>query len=493
VEPPEEQSPGAAAGGSGGGTATDLDAVPRCPAIDWLAVPLAIGVLVVLTVPRLPPGICFHDPGELQVTAATLGIAHPPGYAGYASLGHLLTYIPGVSPAYAVTLGCLGAGLAALALCALAQVRLGVNAWLAAALIAVLAAHPRVWINLVVPEVYAPSLAFEAGAAYLLLRYIRPEQAAKRRDLLLAALLLGVALANRPPVALALVGFVAALGVVWWRRRTPLRQVVRDALLAAACLAVPCVYTAGYLWVRDAESTVHNYIEGYNAVAGTLPDMDAGPAAKAERIAWLVTGQQFKAERSWSFAEIPGRLRWLVEQVALGRDAVFVLVVTAAVWGATVTNRRSSASMLLLIGMALAATTFVCTYRVHDTAADMLPILWVLTVFAGVATEFDATPFVRTADLPTLPTNALVLAAWREACPLQYARWVETARSDIEAATLTPNRWLPRARRHVARPDGRAGPVYLAKPITVPDDVTLTPYRNLWRLDFSSDQQDTQR
>ena len=100
---------------------------------------------------------------------------------------------------------------------------------------------------------------------------------------------------------------------------------------------------------------------------------------------------------------------------------------------------------------------------------------------------------MRTADLPTLPTNALVLAAWREACPLQYARWVETARSDIEAVTLTPNRWLARARRHVARPDGRAGPVYLARPITVPDDVTLTPYRNLWRLDFSSDQQDTQR
>ena len=83
--------------------------------------------------------------------------------------------IPG-KKGFAVVLGslaCLAAGIAAICLGMLVQVRLGGNAWVAAVIGVALTAQPGVWKNLLAPEVYAPSLAFLAGSAYLLLKYGR--------------------------------------------------------------------------------------------------------------------------------------------------------------------------------------------------------------------------------------------------------------------------------------------------------------------------------
>ena len=72
---------------------------------DRLAILIAVMVIAAVTVPRLPPGICYGDSGDLQTASATLGIAHPPGYAGYVTLGYLITRIPGVDPACLVSPG----------------------------------------------------------------------------------------------------------------------------------------------------------------------------------------------------------------------------------------------------------------------------------------------------------------------------------------------------------------------------------------------------
>jgi len=499
---------------------------PHTALLDRLALPIALVVLLVLTVPRLPPGVCFADAGDLQATAATLGIAHPPGYAGYVSLGHVLGWVPGVSPAYAVSLACLGAGLTALALCALLQMRLGVNAWIAAALALTLAHHPRVWVNLVAPEIYAPSLAFEAGAAYLLLRHARREAKQARRDLLIAALLLGIALANRPPLALALPGFLLALWLTR-RRSSPAGRLRRHALLAAAGLLAPCAYSFAYLWVRDTPSTPCNYVEGYATESGELPPTDAGVRAKLQRIVWLTTGQQFRSLLRSARPDILGRLRWLTQEVGLEHDLVFIAAATALAWGLVLTTRQSPGATALLLGIGLATTVFVCLYRVYDTAADILPLLFVLIVLVGLATsplfptrigwlrrataigafgaacvwvvidlprqpdvasEVDATAFVKAADLPTLPANAVIFSAWRKSRPLLYAQYVEAARSDTRVVTTSPSNWVPFARRCAQPTDLCPGSIYLTDRIAVPDDVKLTPFRNLWQLDFTGSQ-----
>jgi hypothetical protein len=52
----------------------------------------------------LAPGLLPADSGEFQEVAATLGVAHPPGFPLYTLLGHLFTRLPGLTPAYSLNL-----------------------------------------------------------------------------------------------------------------------------------------------------------------------------------------------------------------------------------------------------------------------------------------------------------------------------------------------------------------------------------------------------
>jgi hypothetical protein len=486
--------------------------------MDRFALPIAIFVLLVCTVTGLPPGICFDDPGDLQAAASALGIAHPPGYPGYVSLGYLLTQIPGVSPAYAVTLGCLGAGLAALVIAGLMQTRLGVNAWIAATLVLALGVHPKVWVNMVIPEVYAPSLAFEVGAAYLLFRYL---QLHRRRDLLLAALLVGFAFANRPPVGLALPAFALALWLGLRRRKADSRKPFRDLAWAALCFLLPCLYSYGYLYVRDTPAAPYNYIERCDADFDELPAADAGVRAKTRRLVWLTTGRQFRHSMGLRTAGLSGRLHWLTVQLGAQHDAVFVTAVVAIAFGLILTNRRSPGCAVLLAGIALAAAIFICLYHVYDTAADVLPVLFAVTVLVGVvlsalfpselgrprrilaviiflsacvwtvyetrrgpdmAATADATAYVETADLGTLPANALIICSWIDFPPLWYAQHVLTGRQDIRVVTANRH-WLSLTREQAETGTAYPGPIFLTNRITVPPGARLTPCRNLWRID----------
>jgi len=486
--------------------------------VDRFALPIAVFVLLICTVTRLPPGICFDDPGDLQAAASALGIAHPPGYPGYVSMGYLLTQIPGVSPAYAVTLGCLGAGLTALALAGLMQIRLGTNAWIAATLVLALGVHPKVWVNVVIPEVYAPSLAFEVGAAYLLFRYL---QLHRRRDLLLAALLVGFAFANRPPVGLALPAFGLALWLGRRRSKTDSGKLFRDLAWAALCFLLPCLYSYGYLYVRDTPASPYNFIERCDAEFDGLPAADAGVRAKAQRLVWLATGQQLRYRMGLRTAGLSGRLHWLTAQLGAEIDAVFIAAVIAIAFGLVLTNRRSPECVVLLAGIALAAATFICLFHVYDTAADVLPILLAATVLVGVtlsalfpaelgrrrrilavaiflstcvwtvydarrrpdvAAAADATAFVQTADVGTLPANALVISSWIEFPPLWYAQHVLAGREDVRVVTVN-RRWLTLAREQARTGAAYPGPIFVASRIAIPRGAKLTPCRNLWRLD----------
>ena len=77
---------------------------PKLHPLDRAAIAVTLGIAIAVTVPRLPSSICLGDSGGIQLAAATLGITHPPGYVGYMSLAHLFTLVPGVDPAYMVSL-----------------------------------------------------------------------------------------------------------------------------------------------------------------------------------------------------------------------------------------------------------------------------------------------------------------------------------------------------------------------------------------------------
>lgn len=422
-------------------SARRLSKWPKLGACDRWVIVATLALVVAVTVGRLPPSIGFDDFGDMQLASTTLGIMHPPGYSGYVSLGYLLTRLPGVDPAYMVSVSCLASGIVALLLCILIQVRLGVSVWIACAWCLILLSHPQVWSNLVAPEVYTPTLMFLAAAVYLLVKYAH---LGARRDLFLSAVLFGVALANRPPVLFALPFFLVA----WWLARSRWESSwQRSAVsfsLAAACAALPVLYLLGFLWLRDRPESTYNYIEQYNAQWKFLPSSEDGWQAKAERIRWHVTGMQFKESMGNTWRGVRQKLRWLRHQVfaysfeeilcalvpasALGLAISFrrrkitawvliglatISVIAATVYhltgrladllapamivslqggtmlivavGLVFTYRRCRVAGCLLVGMAIATIVFVSAYRVYGQSADILPLLFSGAVLGGVA------------------------------------------------------------------------------------------------------------
>jgi len=320
-----------------------------------------LAIVVAVTIGRLPPSISFDDFGDMQLASMTLGIMHPPGYSGYVSLGYLLTRIPGVDPAYIVSVACLASGIVALLLGILIQVRLGVSVWIACAWSLILLSHPQVWSNLVAPEVYMPTLMFLAAAAYVLVKYAH---LGRRRDLLLSAVLFGVALADRPPVLFTLPFFLVA----WWfaqkRWEASRRRSAASLSLAAACAALPVLYLLGFLWLQDRPDATYNYIEQYNAQWEILPSSDHGWQAKAERIRWHVSGMQFKKSMGNTWRGVRQKLRWLRHEVfSYSFEELLRPLVLVVALGLAISFRRRKITAWILIGLALVSVTVAAIYH----------------------------------------------------------------------------------------------------------------------------------
>ncbi|MCO6437725.1 MAG: DUF2723 domain-containing protein [Phycisphaerae bacterium] len=474
----------------------DENAWPRLGLVDWLAILLTILVAVAITVPRLPPGICLGDSGGFQLAAATLGITHPPGYAGYVSIAHVVSWIPGLDPPLTVTLLCHLSGLAVLALCMMFQIRLGVHAFLAGALTLLLCAYVQIWTNLIKAEVYLPSLALMSASFYLLLRYAA---LGHRRDLLIAALVYGLVVANRPPAILALPFVLSA----WWiaRRRweTGGTSAVRTLLLLSLLAALPGIYSFAYYWVRDAKTTPYNYLDVLNAETHELPESSDGAQAKLRRVVWLARAEQFRYLMGNNWNGIRAKMRWLrlglldnsildtfeanmllLAPVPSGTVSL-ILILSLSTLGLVRTLRRNPAAAMLLLGMIFSSVAFVCYYRIAGDAADIRPLLFALIVLIGVGLtpvfprttrrfgavaativflltvgvtfidapgrrwpgpRPDARPLLRDVNLASLPPDAVVFAAWPAATPLWYARLFITPRPDVTIINAQTYNWF---------------------------------------------------
>lgn len=496
---------------------------PRLHPLDLAAIAVTLGIAVAVTVPRLSSGICFGDSGGIQLAAATSGITHPPGYVGYLSLAHLFTLVPGVDPAYMVSLACLGCGVITLLLCIMIQVRLGVGVGLACAASLGLTAYARFWTNLLAPEVYIPTLMFMTTSAYLLIRYSRR---GVRRDLYLAALLFGSALANRPPALFTLPFFLA----VWWLASRKLvcssGLSLKPLLVVLGCGILPGVHSLAYLWVRDNPSTRYNYIAQFTAETQELPLATDGPRAKVERISWLITGRQFRALMGNTWSGVRAKFRFLRnELLPLGwlpmllipyQAVIFLFGLVILALAGVIAWQRCRITTLLLLGLACGSTLFVCLYRIHGDAADYLPLLFLLTVLVGVAlspllpfaaskrqrtaalvlagaacagtvlhapyrhktgANLDAARFLKQLDMPTLPRNAVICSHWGTSPPLWYAQWVLFDRDDLHVVNAWSREWL-----RMTEPM-RGRPLYATSQPNKEDGFTFQRYRNVWRLE----------
>lgn len=129
-----------------------------------------VGGLVALTLYllTLAPTISGEDSGEFITAAATLGVAHPPGYPLYCLLGHLFSWMPLGTPAWRINFMSAFFSAASISLAILTVIYLTRNRRAALMAGLMLACTRDLWSQSVVAEVYTLTL-FVLAASFLTL------------------------------------------------------------------------------------------------------------------------------------------------------------------------------------------------------------------------------------------------------------------------------------------------------------------------------------
>jgi Protein of unknown function (DUF2723) len=431
-------------------------ALPRPDTVSRTAtlLPAVAGLIALAAYVRtLLPGGAFGDWGEMQTVPHVLGVAHPTGYPTYILLSWLAHLVPVGSIAFRANLlsavlvaGALGVTVAIL-------LRLGTRPAIAVGTALALGAVGTVWAAATVAEVNPLHLLFVAA---LLHRALVWEERRRLRDLVVGAVLLGLAAGNHL-LTLFVAPFVA-LFVLWvGRREIAARPRILVTAVAAGLLAM-CVYL--YIPI---------------AAAGD-PPLPYNHPVTLDAVFWLVSGAQFRGQFAFLSAgglgEFVGSLGTLWQ--VLASRGTPVLPVLGLV-GLVVLVRTRPAFALMCAGILL---TNLYVWATYLRLEHYLLVPWlVLTLGAGVALEAvaralerrvgsggrpvgigglvggatvalavalavmnwgaadrsgdrSADTFVETI-LAELPQDAAILSEWDASTPLWHARYVLDRRPDV--------------------------------------------------------------
>jgi hypothetical protein len=451
----------------------------------------------------LMPGMAFGDWGEMQTVPHVLGVAHPTGYPTYILLAWLAHLAPFGSIAFRTNL--LSAVLVAgtLAVTVAILTRLEVRPGIALGTALALGAVRTVWAAATVAEVNPLHLFF---VALLLHRALVWEERRALRDLIIGALLVGLALGNH-----LLIIFVApfiAVFVLWVGRREIL---ARPWILAPAAAAVLVGLTV-YLYIPLA------------AAASPPPPLPYNHPVTLDSLLWLVGGTQFRDQfgflSSSGIAEFTSSLSAL--WTLLSDRATPVLPILGLV-GLIVLVRRRPAFGLTAAGILLANVYFWSTYLRLE---HYLLVPWLLlAIGTGIALEAVTRALVarwssarlvgvgrlggvaavgfalvlgaanwgasdrsndRSAEtfvdmvLAALPPDAAILSEWDASTPLWHARWVLERRPDVlivDDTNIVYDGWGTRERRIADLACLR--PVFILRL----DEVDLEATRAVYRLE----------
>lgn len=423
------------------------------PAWRWPGL-LLFAASLALYLTTVAPGVLPADSGELQLVAAELGVAHPPGFPLYTLLAHAFTRLTPGNPALGANLFSALAGAVTLLLVYLAALRLTGRPIPALLAGLALASAATFWSQATTANVRSLTALFTALLFYLLLRW-REEPG---NDRLLAAIALTLSLGAGHHASLAFVGVVLVIAVLV-REPALLRRPRRWLLPGAALLAglLPLLYlplraNSGAHGASPALATLDGFLEHVLA-AGFRGDFFAfaSPGALAARLA--VMGNV---------------LRFQFEPLLLGGMALGLL---ALAW------KRQGWLLLLLGGSFAVHTLITAMYRAPQTVEYMMPayVAAVLLLAAGAAAPWpgahgsrwralvqavlllaavvqaarhtDSYRTLHTSDdtretvaawLDAAPSGSLLLADWHWATPLWYLQRVDGLRPDIDVQYVFP-------------------------------------------------------
>src|SRR5438128_10695375 len=217
------------------------------PWIGAVVVTVAAGVLYFLTAAR---DIVVGDSPELITAAATLGVAHEPGYPLFTMLGHLFSLLPFGSLPSRLNLLSVTCDALTIGVVYFSAFRLTKSRFPAAVAALVLAVNPTFWEWSLAAEVFPLNNLL---AAVLILLLVTWHEHPERTGFLVAAFFVaGLALTNHQTIALLGPAFCFVL----WRRRS----ILRPRLLAIGIAAfVIGLLPYAYIPWASAHHPAHNW------------------------------------------------------------------------------------------------------------------------------------------------------------------------------------------------------------------------------------------
>jgi len=418
------------------------------------------GVVYLTTAAR---DIVVGDTGDFLTTAATLGVAHPPGYPLLVLLGHLFRLFPvGPLPLRMNLVAAFSHAVTVALVFSIAR-RLGAARWAAAIAALTLAFNPLFWEWSLAIEAFPLNDLIAALLIYFLVRWeAEPE---RQIFLVVAALCGGLGAANHLTIVF-LIPFVLAVA---WRRRTSIRF---GTLLA--CVGAVVFGFLPYLYIPWAASrhpflnwgsisSAHDLLRHFlrsDYGTGRLVAAGAPSGSPVERLisfgasftilettlVLLGAAETFRPSRWYfwgcalsfaiagpafvSYANIDvgnAPLLWalrrffLLPHVIISPLAALGLVKFVEVLCSRIASvrRRSVEIVVIVTTFALILATAVARYRVLDQSRNHLAHTFAQDI------------------LTTLGPNSVVMALGDEAVfPIAYVQAVEKARPDVTLVML---------------------------------------------------------
>ncbi|NHZ72369.1 MAG: DUF2723 domain-containing protein, partial [Aquificales bacterium] len=163
-------------------------------------------IFLALYIVTLAPDLLPADNGEYQLVAATLGVAHPPGFPLYTLLGNLFTRLPfGATPAYRVNLLSAVTSTATLLIVLATVYRLTKSYLGSITAVLTLATATTYWAQATTANIRSLTALFAALAIFALIGFREATQATNRKQadryLILFALAMGFGLAHHLSLA----------------------------------------------------------------------------------------------------------------------------------------------------------------------------------------------------------------------------------------------------------------------------------------------------
>jgi Protein of unknown function (DUF2723) len=411
------------------------------------------GVVLLVYVPTLAPGVGFSDWGEMAVAPYRLDVAHPTGYPLYILLGKLWTFLPLGSVAWRMNLFSAVGAAAAVGMAVLIAGRLGVRPWIAGVAGLTLGVAGSVWNSATLAEVNALHLALAGVAIWLALRW-RDERVL--RDVVLGAVVLGLGTANH------LLMLTVAVVVIPWVIAVGWREVLERPVVVLAAGGAGLAGLSPYLLLP---------IRGLLGPPGVY-----GFLATWEGITRVATGSDWRGQIDLLSGEtVAQTAAFLPRFAATVATEAHVLLLALALAGGVVLLVRDRAAGVLLAAL-VAVNVFVYVSYRRELVHYLLLTWLVLAVWAAVSVEWVATRLprrvalaavafalvpavvaaanyprydrseLRTGEqlvdrvLAALPPDAVLFTYWDLGTALEYAQCVEGRRPDV--VVLAPHDWV---------------------------------------------------